>query len=105
MVPFKMLLNPFLPTKVSFFAWEIWWGKILTSDQLKKRGFSFASLFPLCGKTEESIEHLCLLCPKIRSLWNGLFSFSVKGVFCSLSVQDLMMGWFHLSLGKQEAKV
>ena len=39
LVPIKMLWNPIVPTKVRFFAWEVWWGKILTMDQLKKRGF------------------------------------------------------------------
>ena len=31
-VPIKMLWNPTIPTKVGFFAWEVWWGKILTMD-------------------------------------------------------------------------
>ena len=39
----KMLWNPIVPTKVGFFAWEVWWGKILTMNQLQKRGFSLAS--------------------------------------------------------------
>ena len=42
-VPIQMLWNPTVPTKVGFFAWEVWWGKILTMDQLKRRGFSLAS--------------------------------------------------------------
>ena len=43
LVPIKMLWNPIVPTKVGFFSWEVWWGKILTMDQLKKRVFSLAS--------------------------------------------------------------
>ena len=42
LVPFKMIWNPLVPTKVGFFVWEVWWGKILSMDQLKKRGFSLA---------------------------------------------------------------
>ena len=38
-VPIKMLWDPIVPTKVGFFAWEFWWGRILTMDQLKNRGF------------------------------------------------------------------
>ena len=57
-VPIKMLWNPTVPTKVGFFAWEVWWGKILTMDQLKKRGFSLASRCVFCGNDEESLEHL-----------------------------------------------
>ena len=52
----KMLWNLIVPTKVDFFAWEVWWGKIMTIDQLKKRGFSLVSRCPLCGNDEESLE-------------------------------------------------
>ena len=38
-VPLKMLRNSCVPLKVNFFAWEVWWGKVLTLEQLKKRGF------------------------------------------------------------------
>ena len=58
LVPIKMLWNPTVPMKVGFFAWEVWWGKILTMDKLKKRGFSLPSRCPLCGKAEETLEHL-----------------------------------------------
>ena len=30
-VPCKMLWNQHIPSKVGFFAWELWWGKVLTS--------------------------------------------------------------------------
>ena len=29
LVPVKMIWNPIAPTKVGFFVWEAWWGKIL----------------------------------------------------------------------------
>ena len=64
-VPIKMLGNSIVPMKVGFFAWEVWWGKILSMDQLKKRGFSLASRCPLCGKDEESMEHLLIHYSKV----------------------------------------
>ena len=73
-VPIKMLWNPIVPTKVGFFAWEVWWGKILTMDKLKKRGFSLASRCALCGKDEESLEHLLIHCPKVWCMWTAIFS-------------------------------
>ena len=30
----SVVLNPWVPPKVSFFAWEATWGKVLTLDQL-----------------------------------------------------------------------
>ena len=32
--PRLMIWNPCVPSKVCFFAWEVWWGKIMTLDQL-----------------------------------------------------------------------
>ena len=53
-------------SKMGFFAWEAWWGgRVLTMDQLKKRGFSLANRCPLCRKVEEYIEHLLLHCPMV----------------------------------------
>ena len=79
LVPVKMIWNPLVPTKVGFFVWEVWWGKILTMDQLKKRGSSLASRYPLCGQTEEVLEHLFIHCHKIWDLWTTLFSLSKGG--------------------------
>ena len=31
-VPIKMMWNPIVPTKVGFFAWAVWWGKVLTMN-------------------------------------------------------------------------
>ena len=43
-------------------------------DQLKKRGFSLASRCALCGKDEESLEHLLIHCPKVWCMWTAIFS-------------------------------
>ena len=53
-----------------FFAWEIWWGKVLTMEQLRKRGFQMASRC-LCGRTKENLDHLLLHCHLIWSLFGG----------------------------------
>ena len=37
-----------MPTKVAFFAWEASWGKVLTLDQLQRRGHSLANRCFLC---------------------------------------------------------
>ena len=66
--PIKILWNPYVPSKVGFFAWEAWWGKVLTMDQLKKRGFHLASKCPFCGKSEEMLEHVMIHCPLIWDL-------------------------------------
>ena len=37
--PLDMLWNNYMPLEVCFFAWEVWWGKVLIAENLKKRGF------------------------------------------------------------------
>ena len=41
--PSCVVWNAWVPPKVSFFAWEATWGKVLTLDQLKRRGWSLAN--------------------------------------------------------------
>ena len=38
-----LIWNKCVPPKVSVLTWEVWWGKVLTMNQLKKRGFQLAS--------------------------------------------------------------
>ena len=53
LVHVKMIWNPIVPTKVGFFVWEVWWGKILTMNQLKKHGFSLTSRCPFVGRRKK----------------------------------------------------
>ena len=41
--PDQSIWNPMVPLKVGFFAWEAFWGKVLTRDQLKRRGRPLAN--------------------------------------------------------------
>ena len=41
--PFRSIWNPIVPPKLGFFAWEVSWGKVLTLDQLKRRGILLAN--------------------------------------------------------------
>ena len=41
-------------------------------EQLKRRGFSLANRCPLCGREEESIEHLLIHCPMVWDIWTFL---------------------------------
>ena len=67
-------------------------GKILTMDQLKKRGFSLASKCLFCGQMKEVLEHLFIHCPNIWGLWTTLFSPSEGGCVCPYLVKELIMG-------------
>ena len=66
--PSRLVWNPWVPTKVGFFAWEASLGKVLTLDQLKKRGRALANRCFLCGKGEVAVDHLLLHCSKAKIL-------------------------------------
>ncbi|RVW13836.1 hypothetical protein CK203_079440 [Vitis vinifera] len=64
--PHGLIWNPSVPSKVCFFAWEASWGKVLTMDQLKKRGWAVANRCFLCCEEEESIDHILIHCSKLH---------------------------------------
>lgn len=76
--PWKMVWNSCIPTKVSFVVWETLWGKVLMLDQLEKEGRHVANRCSHCGKVEENIDQLFLLCKKVQDL--GALLFTIFGV-------------------------
>ncbi|RVX23287.1 hypothetical protein CK203_000515 [Vitis vinifera] len=58
-----------VPTKVSFFAWEASWGKILTLDKLQRRGWQLPNQCFLCGCEEEYANHILLHYTVVKTLW------------------------------------
>ncbi|RVW71739.1 ADP-ribosylation factor 1 [Vitis vinifera] len=96
---------PCVPTKVGFFAWEAYWGKVLTQDQLKRRGWILANRCFLCCAEEETINRILVHCPKARVLWDLVFSlFGVNWVL-PLTVKDTFLEQFSSRLqGKVVSK-
>ena len=72
--PFRSIWNPVILPRMGFFTWEASWGKVLTLDQLKRRGRALANRCFLCEEDEEDINHLLLHCKKARMLWDLLLS-------------------------------
>ena len=54
--------------KVSFFSWEACSRKVLTLDQLQRRGWKLVNRCALCKEEVESIDHILLHCGKARIL-------------------------------------
>ena len=54
--------------KAAFFTWEATWGKILTLDRLKKRGWQLPNCCFLCGCEGENVNHILLHCIVVRVL-------------------------------------
>ncbi|KAL6331818.1 hypothetical protein AAG906_020162 [Vitis piasezkii] len=84
---------------------EASWGKVLTMDQLKKRGWALANRCFLCCEEEESIDHILIHCFRARVLWELLFAlFGVCWVLPS-SARDTLIEWRGFMLGKKHRKV
>ncbi|CAL1400945.1 unnamed protein product [Linum trigynum] len=67
---YKSIWKSMIPTKICGFLWLVWHKKILTLDNLKKRGMQLASRCVLCYKNEESINHIMVECPYTRRVWD-----------------------------------
>ena len=90
--------------RVSFFAWEASWNRILTTDQLKRRGWILPNRCYLCKMEEETSDHLLLFCKKATMLWRLLFSlFDVQWVLHS-SIKRNLMAWHGASVCKGKEK-
>ena len=101
MAPYKMLWNSLILSKVGFFAWEAWCSKVLTSTQLKKRGFQLASKCPFCGREEEEVEHILIHCPAIWGQWSDPLSAFGASWACPFLVKDLIQSWMHFPVRKK----
>ena len=89
---------------VSFFAWEASWNRILTIDQLNRRGWNMPNRCYLCKVEEETSDHLIIFCKKATMLWSLLFSlFDVQWVLHS-SIKRNLIGWHGAFVSKREKK-
>jgi hypothetical protein len=79
---------------VAFFAWTATQGKILTLDNLRKKGVIVIDRCCMCKLNGESVDHLLLHCEVACALWNAIFSrFSLSWVM-PLRVVDLFSCWW-----------
>ena len=91
--PYRRIWMDKVPTKVSFFAWEASWGKILTLDKLQRRGWQLPNRCFLCGYEEESANHILLHCTVTKTIWEiTLAIFGVQWVFPE-TVIEVLLSW------------
>ena len=72
--PHGIVWNSWMPPRISFFAWEATWAKILTLDQLKKRGWRIPNRCYWCKEEKETSDHILIHCSKTRLLWQLIFA-------------------------------
>ena len=99
-----LIWRSWAPMRVSFFAWETSWNRILTIDQLKKREWNMPNRCYLCKEKEEISDHLILFCKRTTMLWSLIFSlFGVQWVLHS-SIKRNLLGWHSTFVGKRREK-
>ena len=98
--PWDMIWRSWAPMRVSFFVWEASWSRILSLDQLKRRGWNIPNrCYYLCKEEEETTNHLLLFCGKARMLWSLIYSlFGVQWVMHS-SIRRNLLDWHGLFVG------
>jgi hypothetical protein len=68
------VLESFLvPSKVCFFLWTVALGRVLTTDNLRRRQLVVLDWCCMCKWDRETINHLFLHCPVARDLWDMIF--------------------------------
>jgi hypothetical protein len=80
------VLNPTItkfikaPKRVAFSVWTAALGKILTHDNLQRRGIVVVEWCVMCKKHGESVDHLLLHCDVARVVWSFFLWFVWGGV-------------------------
>lgn len=62
-VPVQQIWKNSAPSKIAFFAWEAYRGRILTIDKLMRRGKIMVNGCYMCWREAETCNHLLLWCP------------------------------------------
>eukprot|EP00253_Pinus_taeda_P021304 PITA_21304 len=60
--------------KIKFFTWLLLKGKVLTVENLSKRGINGPSRCPNCCSAEETMHHLFIDCPFAKRCWTKMSS-------------------------------
>jgi hypothetical protein len=91
--PWRSVWKAKAPSKMAFFLWTASLGRILTTDNLRKRGIIIMDWCCMCKAGGESVNHLFIHCPVASDLWNMFFHlFGVLWVMPK-GVVDLLSGW------------
>ena len=61
--PWRLVWQSKVPPRVAFFSWSTSFGKILTTDNIRKRHIIVLDWCYMCKRCEESVDHLLLYYP------------------------------------------
>lgn len=79
--------------KIGFFSWVAVQYKILTLDNLQRRGFILVNRCVLCYDNEDSIDHLLIHCIYSREVFNSVLSQCQVAWVVPKLATNLMLQW------------
>ena len=88
----KIWNNSTLP-KIEVFNWTLIHQRLLTGENLEKRGIEGPFCCPLYAVNSETISHLFLKCPYAISIWKEVTQIGGDGQQWAESIQDLFINW------------
>uniref|UniRef100_A0A2N9J9J5 Reverse transcriptase zinc-binding domain-containing protein n=1 Tax=Fagus sylvatica TaxID=28930 RepID=A0A2N9J9J5_FAGSY len=100
--PWKCVWRAKVPPRVAFFTWTAALGKILTTDNLRKRRVIILDWCCMCKSSGESTDHLLLHCSVAWELWSMVCILFGTLWVMPRSVVDLLTCW-QGSIGNSEA--
>ena len=71
--PWRMIWQLKVSPRIAFFSWSTSLGKILTTDNLRKRRVLVLDWCYMCKSCGESLDHLLFHCPIACELWSLVF--------------------------------
>jgi hypothetical protein len=91
--PWKSIWKSKAPPRVSFFVWTAALGRILTTDNLRRRRVLVLDYCWLCKRNGESIPHLLMHCSFSTEIWN--FFLNIFGISWVMpcGIVDLLCCW------------
>ena len=93
MFPWKLIWKVKVPPRIAFFSWTSALGKVLTIDNLRKRGLIIQEWCCIYKRSREDVDHLFLHCSVAMELWSLVFGlFGVQWVMPRF-VMDLFCSW------------
>ncbi|KAF5457906.1 hypothetical protein F2P56_021979 [Juglans regia] len=91
--PWRKLWCNKAPLKASFFVWTAALGKILTTDNLRRRNIIIADWCCMCKRGGESVDHLLLHCEVARTIWDAVFNRIDLAWVMPETVMDALACW------------
>jgi mannosylglycoprotein endo-beta-mannosidase len=92
-LPWRGVWRSRCPSRISFFVWEAMHGRILTIDNLRRRGVYMADWCFLCRGDGESVHHVLLHCSMARGLWSHVLSITNFHWVMPEKVVDVLWSW------------